>query len=124
MSDDIGRDSPQENFEESAAEAQVVSKPPPNESSFVNESDIEQNSKEGPPRKSIQSMPYNENFIKTYESSEFEQATPEQLPGMIFGLGQQKQSSGQKSTGKKSIGGPNTFQLSTPDKSEPSLAHL
>lgn len=31
---------------------------------------------------------YNENLMKTFESSEFE-GSPEQLPGMIFGLGQQ-----------------------------------
>ena len=32
------------------------------------------------------SNPYNDNFTKTYESSEFEVACPEILPGMIFGL--------------------------------------
>lgn len=31
------------------------------------------------------SNPYNENLTKTYESSEFEQACPDILPGMIFG---------------------------------------
>lgn len=38
------------------------------------------------PRPSLQ--PYNENFMQTYESSEFEQQSPDQLPGMIFGQGQ------------------------------------
>jgi hypothetical protein len=30
--------------------------------------------------------PYNASLIKTFESSEFEQACPELLPGMIFGM--------------------------------------
>ena len=51
------------------------------------------------PRKSMQSVrkstPYNDNFMKTYDSSEFDPQSPDQLPGMIFGLAssQQKQPS-------------------------------
>lgn len=37
------------------------------------------------PRPSLQ--PYNDNFMQTYESSEFDCLSPEKLPGMIFGLG-------------------------------------
>ena len=85
---------------------ETVRVPSPSNNSFVNESEPElpPSSKEVEPirepeqhHESRKSVPhnksgayvYNENLMKTFESSEFEQQSPEQLPGMIFGLGQQ-----------------------------------
>lgn len=50
--------------------------------------------KEEPGRKSIPRASlhaYNENLARTFESSEFDAMSPDQLPGMIFGMGSKNQ---------------------------------
>ena len=105
-----------------------------------------------PERKSFpatSTSPYNPSLVKTYESSEFEQACPDILPGMIFGLkkrdsvelqnegenareneGSSKQNSslqkqtprneGQKSGQTKQISSPKSSLMATPISSQKS----